>query len=495
MGDDWSDERGRYYNSLGGYISYSAREQRMETLRNAQDENCSFLSSEPSSGPEHRPESVSELDVRQSVLEDLLLKTVYLSGSLSILELCDKLRLSFTVTNQLIERLRSDSLCMIAGMSGNIAQIAITSQGRARAAELQALNQYSGTSPVSLESYVKQVRKQSVQKVEVRAAHVKRAFAHLVIDKEMLNQFGTALNSGSSILLYGPSGVGKTTMAEILSRVIADDNVWIPYAIEVDGQIITVYDPAIHKRMQAKEPGGHDMRWVLCERPAVLVGGELTTDMLDLQFNPVSKFYTGPVQLKANNGVLIIDDFGRQRMRPDELLNRWIVPLDRRIDFLSLIGGKKIEVPFEMLVVFASNLEPEKLVDPAFLRRIQTKIRIGEVSNEQFCEIFRRVASDMQVPFDAEIPNDLIDFVHNTLGQELRSCYPRDILNQVCWAARYENKRPYLDRAALRRAIDAYFPKKTPESSREQSLVTAPVDGSTSQQLGSPKAGFWDRPN
>jgi energy-coupling factor transporter ATP-binding protein EcfA2 len=455
----------------------------MATLRDTQVEECSILSSEPPSGPERRPESVSELDVRQSVLEDLLLKIVYLCGSLSILELCDRLRLSFTVTNQLLERLRADSLCIVTGMSGNIAQIAITSQGRVRAAELQALNQYSGNAPVSLESYVKQVRKQSVKKVEVRAVHVKRAFAHLVIDKEMLNQFGTALNSGSSILLYGPAGVGKTTMAEILSRVIAEDDVWIPYAVEVDGQIITVYDPAIHKRVREKEPGNHDLRWVLCQRPAVLVGGELTTDMLDLQFNPVSKFYTGPVQLKANNGVLIIDDFGRQRMRPNELLNRWIVPLDRRIDFLSLIGGKKIEIPFEMLVVFASNLDPEKLVDPAFLRRIQTKIRIGEVSNEQFCEIFCRVTSDMQVPFDAEIPNDLIDYIHNTLGQELRSCYPRDILNQVCWAARYENKRPYLDKAALMKAIDAYFPRKTQGTQSEQYLMPAVTEGPASQQL------------
>ena len=467
----------------------------MATLGKVQDENCGFQSSELTSGPEHRPESVSELDVRQSILEDLLLKVVYVSGSLSILELCEKLLLSFTVTNQLLERLRTDSLCMVTGMSGNIAQIAITAQGRARAAELQALNQYWGTAPVSLDSYVRQVRQQSVQKVEVHAAQVRRAFAHLVIDREMLNQFGAALNSGSSILLYGPAGVGKTTIAEILSRVIAEDEVWIPYAIEVDGQIITVYDPAIHKRMQAKEPGNHDLRWVLCQRPAVLVGGELTTDMLDLQFNPVSKFYTGPMQLKANNGVLIIDDFGRQRMRPDELLNRWIVPLDRRIDFLSLIGGKKIEVPFEMLVVFASNLEPEKLVDPAFLRRIQTKIRIGEASNEQFCEIFRRVASDMQVPFDAEIPNDLIDFVHNTPGQELRSCYPRDILNQVCWAARYENKRPYLDRAALMRAVDAYFPKKTQDNPMEKFLVPAPIEVPARQRLGSREVGLSENPN
>jgi hypothetical protein len=187
------------------------------------------------------------------------------------------------------------------------------------------------------------------------------------------------------------------------------------------------------------------------------VGGELTAEMLDLQFNPVTKFYVGPAQMKANNGVLIIDDFGRQRMRPEELLNRWIVPLDRRIDFLTLGGGKKIELPFEMLVVFASNMDPAKLVDPSFLRRIKTKIEIGEVSDEQFCEIFRRVAHDSHVPFDPVVPMLLINFIRHTLRQQLRSCYPRDIVDQVRWAARYEERRPYLDQAALEQAISAYF--------------------------------------
>jgi hypothetical protein len=246
-------------------------------------------------------------------------------------------------------------------------------------------------------------------------------------------------------------------MAETLSRVLAEDEIWIPYAVEVDGQIITVYDPSVHKRVEESEPEDRDARWVLCKRPSVLVGGELTAEMLDLQFNPISKFYVAPAQMKANNGVLIIDDFGRQRLRPEELLNRWVVPLDRRIDFLTLSGGKKIEVPFEMLIVFASNMDPAELVDPAFLRRIQTKIKIGEVSSEQFCEIFRRVAIDKGVRYDSSIPVDLIDFIRISLKQELRSCYPRDIVNQVSWAARYEGHTPYIDRPALKRAIDAYF--------------------------------------
>ena len=425
------------------------------------DNDDDFVESGPVSGPTHKPQTIAALDVRQSILEDIALKTLYLSGSLSVLELSNRTQLSYEVANELFCKLRAELLCQVTGMTGTVPQIAITSQGSSRAVDLLAQSHYSGAAPVSFESYAEQTRKQSVKKVEVHAAHVKRAFSHLVIENEMLRQLGTALNSGSSVFLYGPPGTGKTTVAEGLSRVLADDEVWIPYAVEVDGQIITIYDPSIHKRVPESEPKNHDSRWVLCHRPAVLVGGELTAEMLDLQFNPTTKFYVAPAQMKANNGVLIIDDFGRQRIRPDELLNRWVVPLDRRIDFLTLAGGKKIEVPFEMLIVFASNMDPAELVDPAFLRRIQTKIRIGEVSDDNFNEIFCRVAAQNQVPFDIGIPNDLIDFIHVTLKQELRSCYPRDIVNQVCWAAQYEGRKPYLDRSALKQAVEAYFLAKS----------------------------------
>jgi predicted ATPase with chaperone activity len=227
--------------------------------------------------------------------------------------------------------------------------------------------------------------------------------------------------------------------------------------VEVDGQIVTVYDPVIHKFGAPLESGSFDERWVRCRRPTVLVGGELTVDMLDLQFNPNSKFYVGPVQMKANNGVLIIDDFGRQRIRPEELLNRWVVPLDRRIDFLTMAGGRTIEIPFEMLVVFATNIDPAELADAAFLRRIQTKIKIGAVSDEQFSEIFRRVAVEHEMEPDAATVNDLIEVIRNKFKQELRACYPRDIVNQIAWAARYEDKKPHLDRESLRAAADAYF--------------------------------------
>jgi predicted ATPase with chaperone activity len=423
--------------------------------------NYDFLKTEPVHGPARRPQSIDEVDVRQTILEDLALKTLYMSGSLSVLQLSEKTRLSFEVAKELAFQLRTELLCQVTGMHGHVPQIAITSEGRSRAADLLSQNHYTGPAPVSLASYVEQVRMQSVRKVEVHANEVKRAFAHLVIDDQTLRQFGTALNSGSSIFLYGPPGTGKTTVAETLSRVISQDEVWIPYAVEVEGEIITVYDAAIHKRVAESEPEDRDERWVLCQRPAVLVGGELTAEMLDLQYNPTTKFYVGPVQMKANNGVLIIDDFGRQRLRPEDLLNRWVVPLDRRIDFLTLAGGKKLEVPFEMLVVFASNMDPATLVDACFLRRIQTKIKIGAVTDEQFCEIFRRVAGEHSVTLEPRVCTDMIDFIRDVLKQELRQCYPRDIVNQVLWAARYEGKKPHLDHASMAQAVEAYFLAKS----------------------------------
>lgn len=412
---------------------------------------------ELSTGPAYRPQSLAEIDVPQAVLESLALKSLYLSGPLSVLDLAEKLRVSFEIATALYYRIRTEQLCQASGMDGNIPQISITAQGRARAMEALSHCQYVGAAPVSLASYVDLTRKQSVLGFHASPAAVDRAFSHLVLSEETLRQLGTALNSGSSIFLYGPPGTGKTSMAEAMSRALADDHIWLPYAVEVDGQIITIYDPAVHVRVPDEEPANCDKRWVICSRPAVLVGGELTVEMLDLQFNPNTKYYVGPAQMKANNGVLIIDDFGRQRIRPDELLNRWVVPLDRRIDFLTLAGGKKIEIPFEMLVVFASNMNPFDLVDASFLRRIHTKIKVGAVSSQQFIEIFRRVAADRRVPFDPEIPDALINFIQHILKQELRSCFPRDIVEQACWAARYENRKPYLDLASLKQAVDAYF--------------------------------------
>jgi predicted ATPase with chaperone activity len=407
--------------------------------------------------PAHNPRTLAEVGVRESILEDIALKILYLYGPFSIADLSEQTRLSYDAAEHLFNRLRTKLLCEVTGMTDIIAEIAISSQGRARALELLAQNQYSGPIPVSLASYVCQVRKQRMRNVKVRPADVERAFAHLVFDDEVLSEIGTALNSGTAVVLYGPPGTGKTAAAEAMAQVFSEDAIWIPFAVEVGGQVITVYDPAIHGSPMGSESEDGDRRWVRCKRPAVTVGGELTVDMLDLQFNPVTGFYDGPPQMKANNGVLVIDDFGRQRIPPEDLLNRWVVPLDRGIEFLTLVGGRKIEIPFEMLVVFASNRNPATLLDPAFLRRIQTKINFGAASEEQFREIFRRVARERGLELDRNVLNELIMVIRDNLKQELRACYPRDLVNQVCWQASYEGREPRLDRAALERAVKTYF--------------------------------------
>jgi predicted ATPase with chaperone activity len=414
------------------------------------------------------PESVAELDVRRTFLEELAIKILYLSGSSSLAYLAEQIRLPFTVVEELSRRLRKDQLCDVTGTDPvGFPNLTITSQGRSRALELLSLNQYAGPAPVSLQSYVEQARTQSVRHIEVHEPDIERAFAHLVLNKNTLRQIGTAINSGGSIFLYGSTGAGKTTIAETLSQVFAQDRVWIPYAVEVDGQIIVVYDPLVHRSVPEEESPKCDKRWVLCQRPTVMVGGELTIEMLDLEFNPATKFYVGPAQMKANNGVLIIDDFGRQRIRPEELLNRWVVPLDRRVDFLTLAGGKKIEIPFELIVVFSTNLNPATLADAAFLRRIPTKIKLNEVTLEEFKEIFRRICVQNGLQFRAEIVDEVAQIISNKYNEPLRACYPRDIVNQVCWAARYEGKEPRLERDTVLRAAEAYFLSASDEATNQ----------------------------
>lgn len=403
------------------------------------------------------PMELEELRVGRKVLEDLALKILYISGELSLRDLAAQMKLSLAIVTELFQRLRKEQLCEVTGMEIGIHRIVVTSQGRARAVELLSISQYAGPAPVSVSDYVSRIRTQSVRDLEVRPADVQQAFRKLVLKERTLKQIGTSIISGKTLLLYGPTGTGKTTIAETISELFANDHVWIPYAVEVDGQIITVYDPGVHESLESDIPDHSDDRWILCKRPRVLVGGELTMEMLDLQFNQVTKFYSGPVQMKANNGLLIIDDFGRQRMRPEELLNRWVVSLDRRIDFLTLAGGKKIEIPFDLFVVLATNLDPATMIDQAFLRRLQTKIKIDSITREEFHGIARGVCSQFGLVYEERVIDSLVNLITRDLNQELRSCYPKDILQQICWAARYQQTEPQLNWDSVSQACRSYF--------------------------------------
>ena len=403
------------------------------------------------------PRTIDDTGIRRKLLEDLALKILHLSGELSVRDLAERMFIPLRISDEIFGRLRKEGLCQVTGMAAGVHRIVTTSEGKERASELLSITQYAGAVPVSLADYVARVKAQTVRQLAIEPEAVRRAFAHLVLPENTLTQVGTALASGRAIFLYGPPGTGKTTIADSMWRLFEGDAIWVPYAVEADGQIIEVFDPGVHRRVTPPDAHDHDMRWVRCQRPRVLVGGELTIEMLDLQYNPASKFYTAPVQMKASNGLLIIDDFGRQRVRPDELLNRWVVPLDRSIDFLTLAGGRKIEIPFDMLVIFATNLDPSTLVDEAFLRRIQTKIRLEAITRDDFHEICRRVCADMALEYRAAPVERLLDIITRDLGEELRACHPRDLVQQVCWTARYRQQAPVLDDESLDLACRTYF--------------------------------------
>jgi len=403
----------------------------------------------------HQPETVEETRISLNLLEDLALKILYLAGELSLQELGGRMHLHPVVIYEIFAHLRKGQFIEVVGTVGSDYRIVTTSKGQTEAHNIMSRDMYSGPAPVSLSAYVEMVRAQSVMDVVVHRPDLQKSFENLVVSDSLLDQLGAALASGESIILYGPTGTGKTLIAETLPRIYKD-SVWIPHAVEVQGQIITVFNPLVHTSREEIVPADCDLRWVLCRRPRVMVGGELTMELLDLQLNPALGFYTAPLQMKANNGILILDDFGRQRISPAELLNRWIVPLDRRIDFLTLGGGNKFEIPFDLIVAFSTNLNPVSLADEAFMRRIQTKIKVTYVTDEQFHEISRRVCTQSGLVYDAAVV-DGFTHVLAELRQPLRACYPRDIIQHICWKAKYEGKQPLLTLAALREACASYF--------------------------------------
>jgi len=388
------------------------------------------------------------------VVTDLVLRRLSVEGTSSLIALGGILKLPVPVVHTVFTNLRQQQLVEVKGMMGNDYRISLSGGGRALALERFRACQYSGAAPVSLRAYCEAVKMQAGD-VEITRDVLHAAFSDLVVPDSLLDQLGPALIEHSSIFLYGPPGNGKSSLAERLLR-IDQDAVMIPYAVEVDGQIISLFDPAVHQRV-GEEDEDRDPRWVLCRRPCILVGGELTAPLLELRCDDTTGTYSAPLQMKANNGIFVIDDFGRQVMSPRELLNRWIVPLDRRVDYLSLKYGLKFEIPFQVLVVFATNLNPHELADEAFLRRIHNKIYVESVSAEAFDEIFRRVARARQVEVK---PESFAAFRELCLADgrtDLRACYPADVCKILHSIARYENREPAATPENLKRAVQLYF--------------------------------------
>jgi hypothetical protein len=398
-------------------------------------------------------------------VEQLLVKTLY-NGEATGLALSEELRISYAILQPLVERLRNERLMEVRGAKGAGTAgylYALTDLGRERARQYLAINQYSGAAPVPLASYVAQLRAQMAVRGYMDRERLKNGFSHLIMSDDLLEQLGPAVNAGKAVFLYGPPGNGKTVIAEGMGQTIGGD-MYMPYAIDVNGQIITMFDPIAHEPIDADmqasgviESTPFDRRWVRIRRPVVITGGELTLDMLDLRFNAAAKYYEAPLQLKANGGVFLVDDFGRQRVDARDLLNRWIVPLESRVDYLTLHTGKKFQVPFDVLVVLATNLDPSSLADEAFLRRIPYKIPIGDPTLDQFTQIFELNCRRRSVAFDPVIIEHLLRRHYGPNSRPLRACHPRDLLDQVTALCRYRGTEPVITRELLDTACATYF--------------------------------------
>jgi len=404
------------------------------------------------------PQTFEQLGIPPSLVLDLMLRRLLLEGFSSLQSLEKKLRLSFPILNIVFQQMRQQQLIEIKGMMGNDYNFTLSAAGKSLAAERFQITQYAGAAPVSLRDYHDATKTQAAQ-VSVDRKSLKAAFSDLVVTDRLLDQLGPALISQNSIFVYGPTGNGKTSLAERMLRVYSD-TVLLPYAVEVDGQVISLYDPVVHQSLDVMDDPDIDSRWVICKRPCIVVGGELIPSMLELRLDESSGIYAAPLQMKANNGILIIDDFGRQLMSPRDLLNRWIVPLDRRVDYLMLRYGVKFQIPFELMVVFSTNLDPSDLADEAFLRRIHNKIFVDAVDPASFDQIFARVATKFGISSETDSAEYLRKLCLREGRTELRACYPGDICTILTSIGKYEGRPPFMSKSELERAAALYFAKR-----------------------------------
>lgn len=403
------------------------------------------------------PRKVEDLCIPEGLVHDLTLKAALVDGRTSTVRLARKLRLNPVVMGRIVEQMRDLKLIEILGIEGHNYILTLSERGRQLANERMQLCRYTGAAPVSLAHYTRVVKAQHVDP-DFGIEELREAFSDMVVSDQLLAEIGPAAMGKGAMFLYGPPGTGKTSVAERLRRLFKD-HVFIPFAVEVDSQIITVFDPVVH-RPAPNQPVGIDGRWVLCERPFITVGGELTKDQLDLSYQAASGTYLAPLQMQANNGILVIDDFGRQTFRPEELLNRWIVPLDRHLDYLMLEYGVKFEVPFHCKIVFSTNLQPETLGDEAFYRRIQSKVLIPPVTDEQFEEVLYRAAEAKGVELTPDAPTQLRWMARDVGDGDLRPYLPWAVLEILEAICRFEGKPKVLDKGMIERIANMYFTRE-----------------------------------
>ncbi|MEX2559795.1 MAG: AAA family ATPase [Pirellulales bacterium] len=425
------------------------------------------------------PGSLEDAGISDSLVDSLVSKYLSVVGTASGRGIADHICLPYGVIEGVLARLRTRQFMAHTGSAPlNDYYYALTDQGRQRAQGFMEVCSYVGPAPVPLIEYVLSVEAQAVRAEAPKRAQLEQAFEDITTDPGVFDSLGPAVNSGAGLFLYGAPGNGKTTLAERITRCFGQ-HVWIPRTLIEDGQLIKLYDPAYHEALKSSEQtflkqNGHDRRWIKVRRPTVVAGGELTMDSLEIRHDHHSNVSEAPLQLKSNCGSLLIDDFGRQRMEPQELLNRWIVPLEKRYDFLTLASGKKIQVPFEQLIIFSTNLEPKDLVDEAFLRRIPYKVNIADPGEEEFHRLFERCAPNLGCEYRRETVEYLLATHYRPIGRRLRRCHPRDLLSQIRAYAAYndlpfEMRPDYFDRV-----VKSYFTQVLDTPQEYRPAITQP---------------------
>jgi predicted ATPase with chaperone activity len=414
------------------------------------------------------PESIQELGIPPAIVEQLVLKYLYFRGELMGREIGSLLGVQFSLIDELLETLKRQHYVGVKkslGMGNASGVFALTEAGRNLTREYLENNLYSGPAPVPLYQYTEVVRRQQLKENWLNPRLLEQAFRHLVVESDVLAQIGPAVNSNKSFLIYGQPGNGKTALAESLFRVETAP-IYMPYAIECQGNIVQLYDPVYHQKVEDQDMEfsaaialdlPYDGRWFKCRRPFIITGGELALEMLDLSYNKVSKIYDAPFQLKANNGIYLIDDFGRQKASPAEILNRWIVPMERHIDYLSFQAGGKMTVPFEAFLIFSTNLRPDQLGDEAFLRRIQYKMFLRNPRSPEFIQIFERFAASKKLECGQGLVESFVERHYVQGKKRFRRCHPRDIISHAIDIIHFESLPMRLNDDVLDRAFNSCF--------------------------------------